>query len=481
MSIPSSIIMLRSKSALICPCLLIFVLGGCAPYQYEAKPLQTKQFEAEFMSRSPDDVRLNEHLLGYGYPVKQWPLPEWDMEALALAAYYFHPEIQVAIADYRKAVIHAETVKQGINPGVDIPLEYHSDTSDGQSPWTIGLLFDFILERPAKRLARYELADAGINVTRININATAWNIYSGLRRQYFNYQSVLNSQEQLQLQEKITQEVMKLLARRLELGEASEFEMSSIQLDLQRARLALTNHKVAVVDARHALAGSLGLPVTALDKMIISYVEPDMLIMINDLGREELLSIALTQRLDIQQALAQYSAHESALRLEIEKQYPDINLSPGFIFDQSDKIWALGAAWILPLFHPLNEGPIREALAERERKQSEFLALQARVINEVAMAEGRLQAQKSALREAEQLLEETRERYRQMQRQFDLGYADHLQLSRNMLEVAAVEQAVSELAFSVIKSAGQLEDALQYPLFIKQAYQYLFDASGRPE
>lgn len=433
------------------------------------------------MSRSPDDLRLNEHLTGYGYPVKQWPLSEWDLGALALAAYYFHPEIQVAIADYRKAIIQAETARQRINPGVEIPFEHHSDTSDGKSPWTIGLLFNFILERPAKRLARYELADAGINVSRININATAWNIYSGLRRQYFNYQSVLNNQKQLQIQENITEEVLKLLARRLELGEASEFEMSSIQLDLQRARLALTNHKVSVVDARHALAGSLGLPVTALDNMNIASVDTDIMNNITDFGLSELQSIALTQRLDIQQALAQYSAHEAALKLEIEKQYPDVNLSPGFIFDQSDKIWALGAAWILPLFHPLNEGPIREALAERERKQSEFLALQARVINEVAMAEGRLQAQQSALLEARQLLEETQERYRQMQRQFDLGYADHLQLSRNMLEVAAVEQAVAELTYSVIKSAGQLEDALQYPLFVKQAYQYLFDAGGPPE
>lgn len=481
MNIRQTTVVFPSKPAVSLLLLLGAVFSGCAPYQYEAKPLETEQFEAEFMSRSPHDARLNDHLISYGYPVKQWPVPEWDLEALALAAYYFHPEIQVAIADYRKAVIHAETVKQRFNPGVEIPLEHHSDTSDGKSPWTIGLLFDFVLERPAKRQARYELADAGINVTRININATAWNIYSGLRRQYFNYQSVLNSQEQLLTQEKIIEEVLKLLARRLELGEASEFEMSSIQLDLQRARLALTNHKVSVVDARHALAGSLGLPVTALENMNIASVDTGMLINISELGISELRSIALTQRLDVQQALAQYTAHEAALRLEIEKQYPDINLSPGFIFDQSDKIWALGTAWILPLFHPLNEGPIREALAERERKQSEFLALQARVINEVAMAEGRLQAQKSALQEAEQLLEETQERYRQMQRQFDLGYADHLQLSRNMLEVAAVEQAVSELRFSVVKSAGQLEDALQYPLFIKQAYQYLFDTGGLSE
>lgn len=483
MNIRFPIVLFRSKPALFLQCMLVIACGGCTAYQYEAKPLQTKQLAAEFMSRSLDDIRLNNHLLGYGYPVKQWPLPAWDLDALTLAAYYFHPELQIAIAEYRKAMIHAEVVTRRINPGVEIPLEYHSNTSGGKSPWTIGLLFDFILERPAKRQARYEQADAEVNVTRININTAAWNIYSGLRRQYFNYQAVLKAQEQLQAQEKITEEVLKLLARRLELGQASEFEMSSMQLDMQRARLALTTHKVVAVDAGHALAGSLGLPVAALEDMNILFTGPDRLAAISDLGRDELQSVALTQRLDIQQALAQYSVHEAALRLEIEKQYPDLNLSPGFIFDQSenDKIWALGSAWLLPLFYPQNEGPIKEALAVRESKQAEFLALQARVINEIAMAAGRLQAQKSALHEAGQLLEETRERYRQMQRQYDLGYADHLQLSRSRLEVAAVELAVSELWFSVIKSAGQLEDAIQYPLFIKQTYQYLFDAAGPDE
>ena len=474
-------VLFRSTPRLVLLCMLVIFIDGCVTYQYEAKPLQTKQLAAEFMSKSLDDFRLHDHLLDYGYPATQWPLTEWDLDALTLAAYFFHPELQVAIAEYRKATIHAELAKRQINPGVEIPLEYHSDTSGGKSPWMIGLLFDFILERPAKRQARYVQADAEVNVTRININTVAWNIYSVLRRQYFIYQSVLKVQEQLQAQQKITEEVLKLLARRQELGQSSEFETSSMQLEMQRARLALTNHKVSVVDAEHALAGSLGLPVSAMKDMNISFTDPDSLTAISELGQDELQSIALTQRLDIQQALAQYSVHEATLRLEIEKQYPDLDLSPGFIFDQSDKIWALGSAWILPLFYPQNEGPIKEALAVRESKQAEFMALQARVINEVAMAEGRLQAQKSALHEAGQLLEETRERSRQMQRQFDLGYADHLQLSRSQLEVAAVEQAVSELWFSVIKSAGQLEDAIQYPLFIKQTYQYLFETSGPDE
>lgn len=45
-----------------------------------------------------------------------------------------------------------------------------------------------------------------------------------------------------------------------------------------------------------------------------------------------------------------YVQAESELRLDIEKQYPDLVLSPGFLFDQSDYIWPLAALWVLPLF-----------------------------------------------------------------------------------------------------------------------------------
>jgi outer membrane protein TolC len=212
-----------------------------------------------------------------------------------------------------------------------------------------------------------------------------------------------------------------------------------------------------------------------VQKINIVYTDQDQLAAVQARSLSELQATALTQRLDIQRALADYSAHEAALRLEIEKQYPDLTLSPGFFFDQGDHIWSLGTSWILPLLQPRNEGPIREALAQREIMQAEFLALQARVINEISSAHGLLVAQASALREAEQLLKDARERNHQMQRQFDLGYVDQLQISRSHLEVHDVEQAVSDLEFAVIRSAGQLEDTVQFPLFTEQTYRYLFN------
>ncbi len=455
----------------------LMALAACAPYQYEARPLQTKQVAEQFMSRSLDESGLHDHLLAYGYPVRLWPMQNWDLGALTLAAWYFHPELQVAIAEYKQSKVHAAVINPRINPEVEIPLEYHSDTEGGRSPWTLGLLFNFILERPAKREARQAQAEAEINSATVNINAVAWNIYSQLRRQYINYLATLQTEELLQKQLQLTEEAMQLLRRRLELGQASEFEINTMQLEVQRLRLALTNQKVNVVEARHALAGSMGVPVAALEHQSFNLSRELSFAGGEELNTERLQGIALTQRLDIQQSLADYAAQEATLKLEIEKQYPDLTLSPGFIFDQHDNIWALGSAWILPMFQPQNQGPIQEALALRETRQAEFLALQARVINDVDAAYGRLQAQQTALQEAQTLLAEVEERSRQMQRQYELGYADHLQISRNLLEAAAVKQAVSDLEFSVLRARSQLEDSLHYPLYSELAYRFLFNGA----
>ena len=468
------------KNNIIMPiCAGILVICGCTTYQYEAKPLETEQVVNEFSSRTLADSKLKEFMQTYQYSIKEWPLQKWDLEGLTLAAFYFHPDIQVAIAEYTKSKTHEETVNQLINPGIHLPLEYHSDTSGGKSPWLIGLLFDFILERQGKRQARYEQAHAETNVARTGISSAAWDIYSNLRQGYFDYYAAIKNRQLLNEQEKISENVLNLVTRRRELGQASEFEVNSARLDLQRIRLEKTNQEIKVVEAFQSLANSIGLPAAALDMKQLSLDDIDNY---NDAGNmtiEQLQEIALLHRLDIQKAIENYAAFEAALKLEIEKQYPDITLSPGFVFDQDDKIWALGAAWILPLFHPQNEGPIKEALAMRDVKQAEFLALQANVINEITTAFASYNARENALNQAMQLLKEVRERHEQLQKQYDLGYLDLLALQRSVIEVSNAEKALSDIRISVIQSVGKLEDTLQYPQFARNRYQYLINDTSQ--
>ncbi len=451
---------------------LLIAVNGCAPYQYEPEPIETLPSIGELNKRSFDSPGLRDFISQYN---REAPDAGWDLASLTLAAYYFHPQLQTAIAQHKTVIVNQETANLRPNPVLGLPFEYHSDTSDGKSPWTIGLVFDFVLERQAKREARLAQARAKSDVSRTNIYTVAWQIYSELRDRYVAYYNAKKLKQGLQEQEAISEEMLAILQKRLEAGQASEFEVNSLRLELQRIKIAISNQELAEVDARLSLAGAIGIPGQALEGITLPFNDIDGLLIKDSIELEQLLDDALTHRLDIRMALQDYAAYEAGLRFEIEKQYPDLVLSPGFIFDQDDKIWTLGASWILPLFHTQNEAAIKRALSERELKQAEFLALQSRVINEVELALARFNAKKTGMHQVNLLYQEVLDRQARLQMQFDVGYADRLQLYRSNLETALIKQAVTEMQYELVNYAGRIEDAVQYPLYNRsnQSYQYI--------
>jgi outer membrane protein TolC len=160
--------------------------------------------------------------------------------------------------------------------------------------------------------------------------------------------------------------------------------------DLTQARLTLNGSRMAAIEAARAkeevmarLATALGLPRRALDGVNISFDNfrrPEPEIPAGEVRRH-----ALVNRSDILAALAEYAASQSALQLEIAKQYPDIRLGPGYQLDQTDSKWTIGLAIDLPILSR-NRGPIAEAEARRTESAARFLALQSRVVGELDAA-----------------------------------------------------------------------------------------------
>lgn len=457
--------------------ILMFALmaDACARYQYEPEPVETLHSIEAYHKRSLESPALGEFIGQYDTGSTLWPISRWDLASLTLAAWYFNPQLQIAIAGHQKSIAEQETAGQLINPRLGLPFEYHSDTTGGVSPWLIGLVFDLVLERPAKRQAKLDRARAGVDLAKTNIYSVAWDIYSNLRKHYIALYQAREIRKNLSEQAAITEEMLSLLQKRRQAGQASDFEVAVIRIELQRLKIALSQQQLAEIDSLVHLAGVVGVSSTELENISISFRDIERLSGHEALEIHQLLNAALSHRLDIRMALEEYAFYEAGLRLEIEKQYPDIVLSPGFIFDQNDNIWALGASWVLPLFHPENEPAIRRSLAERKLKQFEFLSLQNRVVNEVELTIAQYKAKKTAIDQAGKLYEEALERKDILQKQFDVGYADRLQLSRSKLETEIIRQSVVELQLSLIEQAGRIEDAMQYPLG-EPAYQpYIYN------
>jgi outer membrane protein TolC len=242
----------------------------------------------------------------------------------------------------------------------------------------------------------------------------------------------------------------------------SNTEIGNSRLLLQKSQHSLTAEAGRLPELRAALAGNAGLPLQAFNKLTLAAAD----IQISKAGQydsDELQKTALLNRLDIRAALARYDAAEAKLRLEIARQYPDIVLSPGYSFDQGDRIWSLGLSTLLSLLNK-NEGLIAEARALREVEAAQFEALQAKVISDLEQASAAYYAALDQLQKTSQLEISQRDRFRQVQRQFDTGFVDRLELTTAKLENLIARQNSLDVEVRTQRAVLALEDAMQRPL-----------------
>jgi len=459
---------LRSRLAinggvLACVSLVFMILGGCTLQVYEPKPLEPYRVIETLQSRNLSDPGLREFLREHGIEAETWPLAAWDLPALTLLALYYNPDLAVARAQWEVSRTHEETAGQLLNPGISFDPERHSEKEDySSSLWTWSLRFDFSLELPSKRAARVDRAQAFTEAARLDIAAAAWRVRSRLREGLVELHAAMAGTELLTRELEVIENNVALLAKRYELGEASRYETSAARLRRQKTRIELDAARGRLETARAALAEVLGVPYDSLRSV---RVDSDGLKALapKSLSSKTVQQAALFNRLDIRKGLADYAASEAALRGAIARQYPDLTLSPGFAWDQSDKIWSLGAALLLPVFN-LNEGPIAEARARRELEAARFTAVQARVLAGLARARTDYVGRFKALQTAQSLIAEQQALLQGVERRFDIGATDRLNMDVARLELVAAERARLEAFIAAQLAFGRLEDAVQQPL-----------------
>ncbi len=173
--------------------------------------------------------------------------------------------------------------------------------------------------------------------------------------------------------------------------------------------------------------------------------------------------LALLNRIDLRRTLAQYAAADEALKLEIAKQYPDINLGGGYAWEINENIFELVPSVTLPLINQ-NQGPIAEATAKRAQVAAEFMALQQGVIAQTNEALTRYRGALDAFNQAANSAAFSEKRLAAMQRAFALGDIDSLTLATAELETIVVRQAKLSALAAAQHDLGVLEDAVQRPL-----------------
>lgn len=439
--------------------LLSGLLPGCAMQTYEAKPMAAEQSATRFQQRSLESAELRDFMLAQGYPENGFPIKTWGMQELTLAAFFFHPQLDVARAQWQAAQAAEITAGQKPNPDLSAGAEHHSNAAGGVSPWTLAFSLAIPIETGDKRANRMARAASLSEAAHIDIGQMAWRLRSRLRNQLTEYQAALQQTGLLQREAALRGEIVQMLQSRLDVGMVSDIELNNARLQAQKTQQALAAEQGRLPGLRASLAEAAGLPTQALESVQLNTATAAPAA----LPDAALQRAALTNRLDIRAALARYAASESRLKLEIARQYPDITLSPGYSFDQGDNRWSLGLSMILALLNK-NEGPIAEASAQRELEAQQFNQLQIRVISELEQAQAGYQAALQEIGQAQQMLVAQQQRTAQTERQFETGYVDRLEQAGTRLETLVAEQGVIAAQTRAQRVLGLLEDTIGRPL-----------------
>jgi outer membrane protein TolC len=436
--------------------LAIALLSGCS--RFHPRPVSAAETAADFESRTLSNPLLKEFLeRNTAREMTPWPPRSWDFTNLMFAAFYYHPDLDVARAKWGVAGAGKLTASERPNPTANFTPTYDTTTPP---PWILGLSFDIPLETAGKRGFRIAEARHLTEAAQLSIAAAAWQVRSRLRRSWLDVYSAREIEGLLRSQQSIQSDVVKLLEAQLAAGAVSPNEVTLARITLNNLRLALHDAERQGAEARVQLADAIGLPVAALEGVEISFAA--LTEVVSDLPSAEVRRQALLNRADLLSALAEYAASQSALQLEIARQYPDVHLGPGYQLDQTDNKWSLGLTATLPILNQ-NQGPVAEAEARRTEAAARFTALQSRIIGEIdrTLAGYRIVLQKIATADA--VLADTEKRAKTAQAMFDAGEISRLDLSSAQLELSNSSLARLDTLVRSQQALGLLEDALQSP------------------
>jgi outer membrane protein TolC len=298
----------------------------------------------------------------------------------------------------------------------------------------------FALELGGKRGARLQAARARVTLAESRLLAAAWEVATETRSAAARLALASNEVEDAREEVRLLDELHGLERARYAEAALGAAELARTSTEIQNAQLSRAEAEHGVFAARATLAAALAVPVRAVEAVEPGITTPDGCSSLDSTGVDSFVAGALGRRHEVSLALGEYALAESQLRLQVARQYPDLELGPGFVWDQGVNRWTLALA--LPaLLGSRNRGAIGEAEAAREVAGLKVAEVQDFVFAEVETAVQRcrgasleLAATDSLVAAAARLVERGRAAYQR-------GETSRLEPARSELQLLRAERA----------------------------------------
>jgi outer membrane protein TolC len=439
----------------------LVLLTGCAPYKYQASPISTSALAHTLQARSLDDPDLRSWMKQAAeYEAPSWPLQTWDLNALTLASFYFNPDLDVARAATVAADAAISTAAMKPNPSVSVGPGYESGD---QGPFTMALNFSLPIETAGKRGYRVANATHLSLASRMQLAQTGWSVRGRVRSTLIDYLFAVQAAGSLRKEEVLLSSYVGLVGRRFRAGEIPRPDLTAARIELTARRQALSAAEGQVNTAHAALAAAIGIPEAGLTGKALVWADAQHPPSPASLPPEAMREAAVQNRLDVQRALEQYRAAVSSLQLQVARQYPDIDVGPGYSYQESAHFIELSLSAVLPIRNR-NQGPIAEAEAARKVAGAQLLAAQSTVIADADKALRQYTAAYATLEVADNSVSRLEEQQQAALQMLQSGETDQLTVVAAQLQTSVAERARLDALHQTQLALGLVEDALQRPI-----------------
>lgn len=399
---------------------------------------------------------------------------EWTGAELLTVALANNPQVAEARAKYLTAVAAARTAK--LAPGLTLTLT--AEYADETPHWGGGPAADIPLDVGVRRGARMTAADLQALQAWYDYAEAIWTVRTALEKARSELESA-KREERLAFSLGFYRGYRRqLLEIRVEAGEDDRAMALNARIEATAAERRMADAKGRREQAVVALAKALGLGPAAVrylgvEPSLSADPPPDLT------GLPAWRSAAASARSDILRAIADYDLAESALRLEVAKQYPEVRIGPGYNYDHGVNKLPFNLTLALPS-SDLNRRAIAQAEAARAASGRSLELAQANALAAVDSAASSLATARVNLDRVQRHEAPAAERLAQnTARAVTAGEADRVD---NLAANAAAQEAQLNLLaaqLAVRTATIDLEDALRRSFDPAEA-AVLRDAMIRP-
>ena len=381
-------------------------------------------------------------------------------EALA-AALNFNPDIALQRAQLDLARAEVLRARQRPNPILSLSPERVINAASGVSPWVVALSLVWPTRTAGKRKLEIEQALAMSDAALLTGANTVWQLRASVRGAVCALELANARNELIKSEAAMRGDLAARLVKQADAGIASRYDAMRAQLENTQASQRLRQSEAELHAARHDLADATGLPAAEIEQRTIGHsCLPAGALAIPAAG--ELQEAAIAARLDLRARLAEFRAVDAALRTELARRVPDLNLGPGYTYDQGDRKITFTLSGELPVFSH-NDAAIAKARADRDRVIAEVDKLQwsvrsglERALDQFALARQQYDDAQGAVRQAEELRARDRER-------LNAGELDRPAIITGQIAALATRLDALTVQRTLIDALALLEAAAQTP------------------